>query len=62
VLKGDEMSGKPTKPEAQDKFKKALSSVLSASPKQIRDAIAQAKAERPSPHTRYKYDPEADRS
>lgn len=56
------MSVKPTRPEAQDKFTKALSSVLSASPKQIRDAIAQGKAEKPSPHKRYTFAPEEDRS
>jgi hypothetical protein len=45
-----------------DKFTKALASVLSADPKKIRDKIAQAKSEKPSPHTRYTYAPEADRS
>jgi hypothetical protein len=34
-----------------EKFTKALASVLSASPKQIQDSRAQAKAEKPSPHT-----------
>lgn len=38
-------------------FKKALASVLSASPKRIRESVAQAKAEKTSPHTRYKYVP-----
>jgi hypothetical protein len=40
-----------------NKFTKALASVLSASPKQIQDSRAQAKAEKPSPHTRYTYAP-----
>jgi hypothetical protein len=40
-----------------DKFTKALASVLSASPKQIQDSRAQAKSEKPSPHTKYTYDP-----
>jgi len=38
-------------------FPKALASVLSASPKQIQDSRAQAKIEKPSPHTKYTYDP-----
>jgi len=42
----------------QDKFTKALASVLSASPEQIQDSCAQAKAEKPSPHKKYKYVPE----
>jgi hypothetical protein len=41
-----------------EKFKKALASVLSASPEQIRESRAQAKAEKPSPHKRYTYAPE----
>jgi hypothetical protein len=40
-----------------EKFKKALASVLSASPEQIRASRALAKAEKPSPHKRYTYDP-----
>jgi hypothetical protein len=40
-----------------EKFTKALASVLSASPEQIRESRAQAKAEKPSPHKRYTYDP-----
>jgi hypothetical protein len=40
-----------------EKFTKALASVLSASPKQIQDSHAQAKAEKPSPHTKYTYVP-----
>jgi hypothetical protein len=56
------MTPAPLIPSPEDeKFKKALVSVLSASPKQIRDSIAKAKAEKPSPHTRYSYDPEEDR-
>jgi hypothetical protein len=39
----------------EDKFTKALASVLSASPEKIRESRAQAKAEKPSPHTRYTY-------
>jgi hypothetical protein len=42
----------------QEKFEKALSSVLSADPKKIQDKLAQAKNEKPSPHTKYKYVPE----
>jgi hypothetical protein len=45
-----------------EKFKKALASVLSASPKQIQDSRAQAKSEKPSPHTKYKYVPEEGQS
>jgi hypothetical protein len=45
-----------------EKFTKALASVLSADPKKIRDKIAQAKSEKPSPHTRYKYVPEEGQS
>jgi hypothetical protein len=40
-----------------EKFTKALASVLSASPEQIRESRAQAKAEKPSHHTRYSYVP-----
>jgi hypothetical protein len=43
----------------QEKFSKALASVSAADPKKIRDEIAQAKSEKPSPHTKYTYDPEA---
>jgi hypothetical protein len=46
----------------QEKFEKALASVLSADPKKIRDKIAQAKSEKPSPHTKYTYDPEEGQS
>jgi hypothetical protein len=46
----------------QDKFAKALASVLSADPKKIRDKIAQAKNEKPSLHTKYKYVPEEGQS
>jgi len=42
-------------------FTKALASVLSVSPTEIREKLAQAKAEKPSPHTRYIYDPAKDR-
>jgi hypothetical protein len=45
-----------------DKFTKALASVLSADPKKIRDKIAQAKNEKPSPHKKYKYVPEEGQS
>ena len=44
-------------PERQGLFNAALASVLSASPEQIRDSRVQAKAEKPSPHTRYTYAP-----
>ena len=46
----------PISPE-HEKFTKALASVLSASPKQILDARAQAKASKPLPRERYSYDP-----
>jgi hypothetical protein len=49
-------------PKQDDKFKKALASVLSADPKKIQDKIAQAKSEKLSPHTRYKYVPEEGQS
>lgn len=45
-----------------DKVKKALSSVLSVSREEMRKRVREAKAEKPSPHKRYSYDPEADRS
>lgn len=38
-------------------FDEALASVLRPSKEQIQDKIAQAKAEKVSPHTRYKYVP-----
>jgi len=43
--------------QPHDKFTAALASVLSASPEQIRESRALAKAEKPSPHKRYIYDP-----
>jgi hypothetical protein len=46
----------------EEKFKKALASVLSADPKKIREKIAQAKSEKPSPHAKYTYDPARGRS
>jgi len=45
-----------------DKFKAALASVLSVSPSELQDKLAQAKTEKPSPHKRYKYVPEEDRA
>jgi hypothetical protein len=54
-------SKRPSSAE-DEKFTKALASVLFADPKKIRDKIAQAKTEKPSPHTRYTYAPEEDRS
>jgi hypothetical protein len=50
------------RPQEHGKFTKALASVLSADPKKIRDKIAQAKSEKPSPHTKYKYVPEEGQS
>ncbi|HSY36811.1 MAG TPA: hypothetical protein VK814_13735 [Acidobacteriaceae bacterium] len=44
------------------KFNAALAYVLSADPKQTQESLAQAKDEKPSPHTRYTYDPEEGRS
>lgn len=55
------MSEKPASPE-HEKFTKALASVLSVSREEMKDKLAKAKAEKPSPHTRYTYDPEGDRS
>jgi len=49
------------KPLAPDKFTKALASVLSVSPNEIQDKLAQAKTEKPSHNNRYKYVPEEDR-
>lgn len=56
------MGDEQKKTSTEDRFAKALSSVLSADPKKIRDKIAQAKNEKPSPHTRYTYDPEEGQS
>ncbi len=51
----------PRCPE-RDRFKDALASVLAVKPADMRDALAKAKDEPPSPRTKYKYDPEEDRS
>lgn len=56
------MTKHPARPTPSEVFTSALASVLSASPKQIRNSIAQAKAEKPSPHKRYTFVPEEDRS
>jgi hypothetical protein len=56
------MDTKSTSSKEGETFRKALASVLSADPKKIRDKQAQAKSERPSPHTRYKYVPEEGQS
>jgi hypothetical protein len=48
-------------PERQ-KFTKALASVLAVKPADLRRAEDEATPEPPSPHTRYTYDPEEDRS
>lgn len=45
-----------------EKFTKALASVLAVSPAETREKLAQAKGEKPSPHTRYTYDPVKDQS
>jgi hypothetical protein len=45
--------------QEHEKFTKALASVLSVSPKRIRESLAQATDEEPSPHARYTHDPEA---
>jgi hypothetical protein len=56
------MKAKDKQPQTPSEvFTKALASVLSASPKQIQDSRALAKAEKPSPHTKYKYVPEEGR-
>ena len=51
----DPMSKDTKDAPEQEKFKKALASVLSASPEQIRESRVLAKAEKPSPHKRYTY-------
>ena len=56
------MSGKQKATPTEDRFAKALASVLAADPKKIRDKEAQAKSEKPSPHSRYSYVPEEDQS
>jgi hypothetical protein len=53
---------KPKSNSKSERFTKALASVLSADPKKIRDKEAQAKTEKPSPHTRYTYAPEEGQS
>jgi len=58
---GVRMSQNKSNPQ-EEKFKKALTSVLAADPKKIRDKEAQAKSEKPSPHSRYSYVPEEDQS
>jgi hypothetical protein len=45
-----------------EKFTKALSSALSVSREEMQKRLREAKPEKPSPHKRYSYDPEADRS
>ena len=52
-MKSEDNSATP-----HEKFTKALASVLSVSQAEIQDKLAQAKDEKPSPHTRYKYVPE----
>lgn len=49
-------------PRDTEKFNKALSSVLSVSREELQKRLREAKPEPPSPHKRYSYDPEADRS
>jgi hypothetical protein len=56
------MESIPKLSSKHEKFTKALASVLSADPKKIQDKLAQAKTEKPSPHTRYEYVPEEDQS
>lgn len=55
------MSDSKSAPQGAEKFTKALASVLSVSRAEIQEKLAQAKAEKPSPHTRYTYDPAKDR-
>jgi hypothetical protein len=50
----------PQQKSSSEKFMKALSSVLSVKPDDPR--LSEAKDEKPSPHKRYKYAPEGDRS
>ncbi len=58
VESADMKASKTLSATPNEKFTKALASVLSASPKQIQDSRAQAKDEKPSPHTKYSYAPE----
>ena len=52
------------KPSAlpHDKFTMALASMLAVKPSELRDKLAEAKDEPPSPHKKYSYSPEVDRS
>jgi hypothetical protein len=45
-----------------EKFTRALASVLAVKPSELQDRLAEAKDEPPSPHTKYSYSPEVDRS
>ena len=57
------MKENPTQLTAEhERLTKALASFLSVSPAETREKLAQAKAEKPSPHKRYTYAPEEDRS
>jgi len=55
-------SNTETVSDENEKFTKALASVLSASQEQLRESRKKAKAEKPSPHKRYTYAPEEDHS
>jgi hypothetical protein len=52
----------PVSTPQHEKFTKALASVLAVKPSELRDKLAEAKDEPPSPHTKYSYSPEVDRS
>lgn len=43
---------KATPSPQHEKFTEALASVLSVAPAEMKEKLAQAKAEKPSPHTR----------
>jgi hypothetical protein len=52
------MKIEPSSSKAENQvFTQALSSILSVSRPEIQKTIAEAKIEKPLPHTRYKYDP-----
>jgi hypothetical protein len=51
------MTIKPKPTSEEEKFTKALASVLSVSPEELREKERATKPEPPSPHKRYSYDP-----
>ena len=49
--------GEAKRPNKHEVFTQALASALSVSRSEIQDRLAQAKTEKPSPHTKYTYVP-----